>query len=168
MASGRKEPRPEIPNLVLDGPLESRERELSGRSSARPTGPSRPPLAPPVPSREDHFGSTRFDDDDFGEQAPALALDVDPFEVRKDVSDPDPFQPSIENAQGTSQRAAEPDRRRWPTARTPDSASLRIATSEIELVADYGPPPSSVLGAAAYAARVLRRQRWLRVRVKEL
>lgn len=55
----------------------------------------------------------------------------------------------------------------WPSGRTPELSALEIGEDEVAREAEYGPAPSGLLGAPAYALRVVRRQRILRKRVAE-
>jgi len=185
MAAGDKprKPGPDIPDLAAP--------RAAPRISAKPTPapgaaraqrPRTSERAGPVSSPAEYFGSGTFDFEGLEDDKGPLAIDTDPggpggtpfggdaFGGENPESDLDAYESTATSASKVqlskppataAASAGEP----WPTAETPDSASIALDSVEIGLAADYGPPPSRALLAPVYAARVLSRQRVLRPKI---
>lgn len=150
----------------------------SGSAPGRTPGPRGEPVSAPssTPSSgpQDYFGSGTFDADHFEGSSVTIALDTGEspvIPVAKKAEDgnfdasgrsPAPAR-AVDRAPGSSSA-----RHGWPTGTSPDPLSLRIDSVDLALAADYGAVPENVLGAPAYAARVLARRRALREKVKGL
>ena len=176
MPSGQK-PRSDkdIPDLAA--PVRSArpgpQRTASGQSAAVRT--SRGPNSGPM----EYFGSGTFDLDPLGDGSSSpLALDTRDAhdEVsssrRRPATSPstgDSFESTKTSAETLGRR--EPVREAgptWPTGTSPDPASLDVDPLEVGITSDFGPAPTNVALAPAYAMRVFFRRRELRTQIAEL
>jgi len=146
-----------------------------------PESPRRAPVGRPGAISQDYFGSATFDADDFDDPAgSALRLDTHDdgqpgLAQAADGGALDPGDLDDDFARGSAaaaqipqpQMAKAPRRRAWPTGQAPDSGAIRIDGVEVTLLADFGPKPTSMVGAPAYALRVARRKRVLTAKLKE-
>lgn len=176
MPSGQK-PRSgqDIPDLAAParsarpGP----QRTASGQSAAVRT--SRGPNSGPM----EYFGSGTFDLDPLGDGS-SSPLALDPRDAHDEVSSSrrrpatspisgDSFESTKTSAESLARRDPVRDAGpAWPTGSSPDPASLDVDPLEVGITSDYGPAPTNLALAPAYAVRVFFRRRELRTQIAEL
>jgi hypothetical protein len=181
MTDGRRaRDKHEIPDLAA--PSSGPKRAFSGakipavRGSVAPAVPSTPPRSArsEEAGTDGFFGAGNFDEDSFGGLDIALddghAVSSHPRAtgaIALGDADEDGIERTAAGARALPARAAQ-EIRRWPSGKSPDSASMALDPAEIALIADHGAPPASAALALPYFVRVFGRRRALRARVREL
>ncbi len=180
MAERRDDGNPLVPDLEIpDLAPAPRPAPQPARSAPAPRQPR--PAAPAAPaSPQDYFGSGSFDEDHFdvGGGAP-LPLDdsaapgggsaLDYFGAATFDDDDFDLDGRIDVGVDAGGLAAAPqlagapaDQEKWPSGTSPDPQSLMLDPLEIELLADYGKPPTAIYLAPLYSLRVFQRGRTLK------